>query len=47
MEIMQVTYDYPFTAAFRKPIMIFLGVVAVFVTAWAVGKVDVGIGKST
>ncbi|KAI4287995.1 MAG: hypothetical protein L6R35_002739 [Caloplaca aegaea] len=40
-----VTYDYPFSAAFRKPITIFLGVMAVFVTAWGIGMLDVSIGK--
>lgn len=42
---MIVTYDYPFTAGLRKPITIFLGVFAVFLTAWVVGKLDVSIGK--
>ena len=40
-----ITYEYPFLAAFRKPITIFAGVLAVFVTAWAIGNVDVSIGK--
>ena len=44
-EDLLVTYDYPFTAAFRKPITIFAGVLAVFVTAWGVGQLDVSIGK--
>ena len=42
---LQVTYDYPFSAAFRKPITVFLGVATVFVTAWAIGRLDVSIGK--
>ncbi|KAL8715977.1 MAG: hypothetical protein Q9220_000644 [cf. Caloplaca sp. 1 TL-2023] len=42
-----VTYDYPFSAAFRKPITIFLGVAAVFATAWGIGKLDVSIGKQS
>ncbi|KAL9600726.1 MAG: hypothetical protein Q9219_002967 [cf. Caloplaca sp. 3 TL-2023] len=42
-----VTYDYPFGAAFRKPMTIFLGVMAVFVTAWGIGKLDVSIGKQS
>ncbi|KAI4117494.1 MAG: hypothetical protein LQ338_007542 [Usnochroma carphineum] len=42
-----VTYDYPFSAAFRKPITIFLGVMAVFVTAWGIGRLDVSIGKQS
>ena len=41
----QVTYDYPFSAAFRKPVTIFLGVISVFATAWVVGRLDVSIGK--
>ncbi len=41
----QITYDYPFTAAFRKPITIFLGVLSVFVTAWVIKMVDTSIGK--
>ena len=40
-----VTYDYPFTAAFTKPITIFAGVLAVFVSAWGIGRLDVSIGK--
>ncbi|KAL8930759.1 MAG: hypothetical protein Q9208_000300 [Pyrenodesmia sp. 3 TL-2023] len=42
-----VTYDYPFSAAFRKPITIFLGVLAVFATAWGIGRLDVSIGKES
>jgi len=41
-----ITYDYPLTAAFRKPITIFAGVVAVFATAWGIGMLDVSIGKA-
>ena len=40
-----VTYDYPFMAAYRKPIAIVAGIMAVFVTAWAVGRLDVSIAK--
>ncbi|KAI4229581.1 MAG: hypothetical protein L6R36_000739 [Xanthoria steineri] len=42
-----VTYDYPFTAAFRKPVTIFLGIAAVFLTAWGIGRLDVSIGKQS
>ncbi|KAL8864747.1 MAG: hypothetical protein Q9174_007237, partial [Haloplaca sp. 1 TL-2023] len=42
-----VTYDYPFVAAFRKPITIFFGVLAVFTTAWGIGRLDVSIGKQS
>ncbi len=40
-----IIYDYPYLASFRKPLSIVAGVFAVFVTAWAVGKVDVSIGR--
>ena len=40
-----VTYEYPFTASFRKPLTIFAGVLSVFATAWALGSVDVSIGR--
>lgn len=42
-----VTYDYPLTAAYRKPITIFVGIMAVFATAWGIGRLDVSIAKST
>ncbi|MCJ1379630.1 dolichyl-diphosphooligosaccharide--protein glycosyltransferase subunit 1 [Xylographa soralifera] len=41
-----VTYEYPLTAGLRKPITIFLAVMAVFTTAWVVGQLDTSIGKS-
>ena len=40
-----VTYDYPFMAAYRKPITIFAGIMAVFLTAWGIGRLDVSIAK--
>lgn len=40
-----VTYDYPFVAAFRKPLTIFAGATTVFVVAWAISMVDTSIGK--
>jgi oligosaccharyltransferase complex subunit alpha (ribophorin I) len=40
-----VTYDYPWTAGLRKPIVVSLGVFAVFAAAWAVGSIDTSIGK--
>ena len=43
-----VTYDYPFMAGLRKPLVIFGGVLSLFIAAWAVGSLDVGIkGKIT
>ncbi|KAI4162363.1 MAG: hypothetical protein LQ342_004077 [Letrouitia transgressa] len=42
-----VTYNYPSNAALRKPLTIFGGILAVFVTAWAVGQLDVSIGRQT
>jgi oligosaccharyltransferase complex subunit alpha (ribophorin I) len=38
-----VTYDYPFLAGLRKPLAIFVGFLSLFVAAWAIGNVDVGI----
>ena len=40
-----VTYDYAFTAAYRKPIAIFAGIMAIFLTAWSIGRLDVSIAK--
>ncbi|KAI1957798.1 dolichyl-diphosphooligosaccharide--protein glycosyltransferase subunit 1 [Ophidiomyces ophidiicola] len=40
-----VTYNYPFAASLRKPITIFVGVLSVFVAAWAISNVDVSIKK--
>ena len=40
-----ITYDYPLMAAYRKPIAIFCGIMAVFATAWAIGSLDVSIRK--
>ena len=40
-----VSYEYPWTAGLRKPLTIFTGLVAVFGAAWAVGQLDVSIGK--
>lgn len=38
-----VSYDYSFVASLRKPVVIFAGVAALFVAAWAVGNLDVSI----
>lgn len=40
-----VTYDYPFSARFRKPLTIFAGVLFVFVVSWVIGNLDVSIGR--
>jgi len=40
-----ITYEYPFTAAYRKPITIFAGIMTVFLTAWSIGRLDVNIAK--
>lgn len=40
-----VTYDYPWAAGFRKPIVITLGMFSVFVAAWIFGNLDTSIGK--
>ena len=38
-----VTYDYPLLAGLRKPLVIFTSVFGLFVAAWAIGSLDVGI----
>lgn len=38
-----VTYDYPFLAAFRKPLAVFVGFFSIFVAAWGIGTIDTGI----
>lgn len=38
-----VTYDYPLLAGLRKPLVIFGFVLTLFVTAWGIGSLDVGI----
>lgn len=40
-----VTYDYPWTAGYRKPVVITLGMFAVFAVTWVVGSIDTSIGK--
>jgi oligosaccharyltransferase complex subunit alpha (ribophorin I) len=40
-----VTYDYSWTAGFRKPVVITLGMFGVFAAAWVVGNLDTSIGK--
>lgn len=40
-----VTYDYPFSARFRKPLTISAGLAVVFVLSWIVGNLDVSIGR--
>ena len=38
-----VTYDYPLLAGLRKPLVIFGGALALFIAAWGIGSLDVGI----
>lgn len=40
-----VIYEYPFMAAFRKPLSIFVAVVGVFTVIWAASRVDISIGR--
>ncbi|CAG5185318.1 uncharacterized protein ALTATR162_LOCUS11275 [Alternaria atra] len=40
-----VTYDYPWTAGYRKPVVITLGMFAVFAVTWVLGSIDTSIGK--
>jgi oligosaccharyltransferase complex subunit alpha (ribophorin I) len=37
-----ISYETPLMASLRKPVVIFASMVAVFVAAWAVGKVETG-----
>lgn len=43
--ISQITYDYPFLAGFRKPLVIFSSILAVFTAGWVLSQVDVSIGR--
>ncbi|KAF2711562.1 Ribophorin I [Pleomassaria siparia CBS 279.74] len=40
-----VTYDYPWTAGLRKPIVITLGVFSLFAVVFVIGTLDTSIGK--
>ena len=40
-----VTYEYPFSAQFRKPLTIFAGLTVIFAVSWVIGNLDVRIGK--
>ncbi|KAF1942434.1 oligosaccharyltransferase alpha subunit [Clathrospora elynae] len=40
-----VTYDYPWTAGYRKPVVITLGIFALFAVTWVLGSIDTSIGK--
>jgi oligosaccharyltransferase complex subunit alpha (ribophorin I) len=40
-----VTYDYSWTAGFRKPIVITMGMFAVFAVTWVMSTIDTSIGK--
>ncbi len=41
----KITYEYPPLAALRKPLTIFVGIYAVFIAAWVLGRVDTSIGQ--
>ncbi|KAH7410385.1 Ribophorin I [Phaeosphaeria sp. MPI-PUGE-AT-0046c] len=41
-----VTYDYSWTAGYRKPVVITLGMFAIFAATWVLGSIDTSIGKS-
>lgn len=43
--MMQITYDYSFRDALRKPLTITAGVLSIFAAAWAIGSIDVSIKK--
>lgn len=37
-----ISYETPFLATLRKPLVIFASALGVYVTTWAIGKVEVG-----
>ena len=37
-----VSYDYPFLATLRKPLVVFSGMISVFIGMWALSKVELG-----
>ena len=37
-----VSYEYPFLASLRKPLVVFSGMLSVFVGMWALSKVEFG-----
>lgn len=40
-----ISYDVPLMATLRKPIVIFASMMSVYVAAWVIGKIEVGIAK--
>lgn len=40
-----VTYEYPSSAKFRKPLVFAGGLMVVFALSWVIGNLDVSIGK--
>ena len=42
-----VTYDYPLSAALRKPLVVFLSMVGVFVAGWVIGGIEIGFSRRT
>lgn len=40
-----ISYEVPFLVTLRKPFIIFSSMATVFVAAWLLGKLDVGISK--
>lgn len=40
-----VTYTYPSSAKFRKPLTFAAGLMVVFALSWVIGNLDVSIGK--
>lgn len=39
-----VTYDYPWTAGYRKPVTITAALGGIFVAIWVIGNIDTRIG---
>ena len=40
-----VTYDYPLSASLRKPLVVFLSMIGVFVAGWVIGGIEIGFSR--
>ncbi|KAL2109757.1 hypothetical protein VUR80DRAFT_2052 [Thermomyces stellatus] len=40
-----VTYDYPLSASLRKPLVVFLSMMGVFVAGWVIGGIEIGFSR--
>lgn len=42
-----ITYTYPLLAGLRKPLVIFVSTLSIFVAGWVVGGLNVGFSRTT